>query len=329
MNQPLLTIGIATLDRPTLLAEALESILASSTKHQFHLEVVISDMGTNPLTNDVVGRFIQACPENISTTYIQPKDVISGIANWDTCLAHATGRYYMMIGDDDKVNPTDLPNFLSCLNGIPDDVSVILGSPTDMNSNGEIIYRKRLRSGKYNPDIFLIGVISRTIAIRWCCFAFRREIIKRYDPYKYPFPGGGGGADGATILAALDAGNAYITDSSPAFFRRHLGNDSGNIDLTYQVSQRETLANFIRSKICSSRLSSLGHFWNATGIFFQLIKWQFHSRIPHSQYIELKKIYQHAARDIIWKSIPYKLRITFWAARSISNATHAASKILS
>lgn len=321
MNTPLLTIGIATLNRPQYLSEAINSICtaaAASTKYK--IELIISDMGSNPKTSQVAKEFQSVQPKNLSIIYIHDDSIRSGIENWKRCLVNATGLFYMMIGDDDRVHPNDFSEFLKTLLNLDAAISVVLGSPTDIDSLGNITYKRELNRKRYNPNKFLQKVATRTLPIRWCCFTFRTEQLRACQPFDLPFPGGGGSADGAAILAGLDMGDALVLDLHPSEFRRHESNDSQAINLEYQISQREIFHSFISSRIKSPQLIRLAELWNANGIYFQILRWASNGKLDKISKLQLSALAKKMENKIKWKELPLHLRLFNIFIRNLSHA---------
>lgn len=95
---PLLTIAVPAYDRPAMLADALESIAAQTA--QVPLEVIVCDDGRLQETRRLIGRF-----ESRRFRYVQNRETLGAIGNWNKCLRLARGEYVTVLHEDDALYP--------------------------------------------------------------------------------------------------------------------------------------------------------------------------------------------------------------------------------
>jgi glycosyltransferase involved in cell wall biosynthesis len=106
MNQPPVSIGIPTFDRPDLLARALESVARQDYQD---LQVIVSDNASpSDETADVVASFGSKMP---NLQYHRQPFNIGARANLLTLLDWAQGDYFMWLADDDEISS----NYVSAL----------------------------------------------------------------------------------------------------------------------------------------------------------------------------------------------------------------------
>jgi glycosyltransferase involved in cell wall biosynthesis len=91
------TLGIPTLNRAALAVRAIRSALAQTYAD---VEVLVSDDGS---TDDTVAQ-VRAIADPRLRLYEQPQR-LGLVANFDFCLRHATGEYFLLLGDDDLLLP--------------------------------------------------------------------------------------------------------------------------------------------------------------------------------------------------------------------------------
>lgn len=91
------TIGIPTLNRSALAVRAIRSALAQTYAD---IEVVVSD---DISTDDTVAQ-VRAIHDPRLKLYEQPQRQ-GLVTNFDFCLRHATGEYFLLLGDDDLLLP--------------------------------------------------------------------------------------------------------------------------------------------------------------------------------------------------------------------------------
>lgn len=99
----LATIAIPTYNRAVLLDRAVTSALAQD---HAEVEVVIVDNASTDDTAEFCARRAAADPR---VRYVRQPQNVSAVANFDTAVAGARGRYFMWLADDDWL----APNYLS------------------------------------------------------------------------------------------------------------------------------------------------------------------------------------------------------------------------
>jgi glycosyltransferase involved in cell wall biosynthesis len=116
-SAPLVTIGIPTYNRANgYLREALESALAQTYSN---IEIVIADNCSPDNTREVVESY--ADPR---IRYFRHEPGIKPNDNFNFCLRQAKGVYFLLLHDDDKVDPDFLSVCLAAAN-YRDDIGVI------------------------------------------------------------------------------------------------------------------------------------------------------------------------------------------------------------
>jgi glycosyltransferase involved in cell wall biosynthesis len=101
------SVCIPTFNRKEYIGEAIESVLDQSFGD---LELVISDNASTDATAEV------ACSFNDKRVrYRRNESNVGGPANWVRALAAARGRYFVIVGDDDRWSPTFLERLVAPL----------------------------------------------------------------------------------------------------------------------------------------------------------------------------------------------------------------------
>lgn len=95
---PLVSVLIPTCNRPTLLLKAINSALLQSYKN---IEVVVSDNSSSTETEEMVSQILDA-----RLVYSKNEKNIGPILNWRKALEIASGKYCVVLPDDDYLlNP--------------------------------------------------------------------------------------------------------------------------------------------------------------------------------------------------------------------------------
>jgi len=112
MNRPLVTIGIPTFNRSAYLAEAVQSAVNQSYRN---LEIIISDNGS---TDDTAAFLSKQKDERI--VVIRHQENRGMVYNWNACLSRATGKYFLLLSDDDVLESNAVTVLMSkfCLGGV-------------------------------------------------------------------------------------------------------------------------------------------------------------------------------------------------------------------
>ena len=97
-NTPRVTIGIPTYNRAgKTLAEAIRSACSQDYNN---LEIIISDNCSSDNTPEIVASFTDH-----RITYIRQSTNIGSNNNYNACLHEATGDYFLLLHDDDLIDP--------------------------------------------------------------------------------------------------------------------------------------------------------------------------------------------------------------------------------
>jgi glycosyltransferase involved in cell wall biosynthesis len=103
---PLLSVLLPTRNRLEFLTLALETV---RRQDDGDWEIVVSD---NDSEQDIAGHLAALGDERIR--YVRTDSFVPVTDNWNNALAHATGRYVVMLGDDDGL----MPGYVSALRGL-------------------------------------------------------------------------------------------------------------------------------------------------------------------------------------------------------------------
>src|SRR5208283_3510845 len=110
--EPLVSIVIPAFDRPHLLAQALSSVAEQTAS--VPMEVIVCDDGGLDETRAVARRL---CGPRCR--YLRNPRPLGAVGNWNRCLREATGRWVMILHEDDALYPWYLECVLPRLEGAP------------------------------------------------------------------------------------------------------------------------------------------------------------------------------------------------------------------
>lgn len=136
-SNPLVTIAIPTYNRAEgYLRQSLESALAQT--HQ-DLEVILSD---NCSTDDTARLAAEYCRGDKRITYFRQTQNIGPNSNFNFCLARARGRYFLLLPDDDLVDPDFVE---TCVRALRDDprAGIVRTGIRVVNDTGLVQWERR------------------------------------------------------------------------------------------------------------------------------------------------------------------------------------------
>ncbi len=106
---PLITIGIPTYNRSKKIPRTVASIFE---QNYVNIEVVISDNCSSDDTQEVCSGLMQAYP---NIRYFRQKNNIGMIPNFQFIIQQASGKYFMLVADDDTLEPNILNRYANFL----------------------------------------------------------------------------------------------------------------------------------------------------------------------------------------------------------------------
>ena len=110
---PLLSISIPTWNRAKYLAISLESFLEEMKGiNPEEIELCVSDNCSDDNTPEVVKTYID---KGLPISYYKNEENIGASRNFLKCMQRATGKYILLLGDDDMLNPGSLSLVLNSL----------------------------------------------------------------------------------------------------------------------------------------------------------------------------------------------------------------------
>ena len=105
---PLVTIGIPTYNRAdSFLQEALQSAVAQTYEN---IEIIVSDNCSTDNTEMIVKNF-----SDTRIKYVKQSKNIGAFNNFNYCVNIATGSFFHMLHDDDKIDPDFIETFAKAI----------------------------------------------------------------------------------------------------------------------------------------------------------------------------------------------------------------------
>lgn len=180
METPKVTIAIPTLNRVTFLRLALESALAQTYSN---IEIIVSNNASSDGTADYLAKCVDPRIRVLNQSTLLPM-----VDNWNACVSAARGQYFLLLSDDDVLEP----------NAIHELVTAYFESEKDNLSIG-IVYcggsiidaeGKTVRFFKHSPRIekasdLIPAFFSEERDLWLCAILFRiRDVVPGF-PVEY------------------------------------------------------------------------------------------------------------------------------------------------
>jgi glycosyltransferase involved in cell wall biosynthesis len=209
---PLVTIGISTYNRVgATFPDALESALAQTYPD---LEVVVCDNASEDGTEAYM-----ASRRDPRLRYHRHPTNIGANANFNACLDMARGRYFLLLHDDDVLEPDFVARAMAALDGR--DTGVLLSGVRVIDGSG----RTRSTSREPPPGLDAAGLFlawfARSTSFYLCSTIFHTQRLRDAGGFDSPH----GLFQDVLAIARLAIAHGYVSvPGAGGAFRRHEGN---------------------------------------------------------------------------------------------------------
>lgn len=209
---PLVSIGISTYNRAdSYLRHALTSALEQTYAN---LEIIVSDNCSSDGTEELVRGF--ADPR---IRYFRQERNIGPINNFNFCVARARGRYFLLLHDDDLIDPDFVESCMDAVGSGPD-VGIVLTGARVIDGDGRTLSERPNRLDGPEADELIVGWIRGRTSLFLCSTLYNTQRLRESGGFSSPeklfF-------DVAATLKLSRAGRLDVGDVK-ASFRRHDAN---------------------------------------------------------------------------------------------------------
>ena len=177
----LLSICIPTHKRPQMFERALRSVLDGNAAFSDRLEIIVSDNAPDD-GQPVFDRLAPSWPGRIR--YVGHRPSLGAIGNFNRCIEEATGRYLLILHDDDYLLPGGVERILSVIAG-REDRTILFGVDVvdaDGHARRHQTFPSRMR---LDPPHALRRLLTDSSFVRVPAVVIRRdafEVTGVYDP---------------------------------------------------------------------------------------------------------------------------------------------------
>lgn len=181
MNHPVLaraTIAIPTRNRENYLREALDSALRQTYPN---VEVIVSDN----CSDDGTAAYLASINDPRVVVLRQPTN-LGMIGNWEACLERATGEYFLLLSDDDTLEPDAIQSLVSAIEGAedPDKVAFAYGRCLVIDQHGDAISLLPGGPAYESSASFVLELFSKRRPIVVCATLLRTRDVREVGGYR-------------------------------------------------------------------------------------------------------------------------------------------------
>lgn len=216
-ENPLVTIAIPTFNRANgFLKQALQSAISQTYGH---LEIIVSDNCSTDHTEQLVTGY-----NDNRIRYIKHPRNIGAANNFNCCVHQAKGDYFLLLHDDDLIDPDFIEACVSELKGNYTIGAVFTGIRV-IDEDGNILNETPNRCHGLSAEDFFIKWFEGKVGLYLCNALYQTEKLKEIGGFKSKTSLLQDAV--ADIKLAWNHGRADVLDIK-ASFRRHTGNRGGD-----------------------------------------------------------------------------------------------------
>jgi glycosyltransferase involved in cell wall biosynthesis len=205
------TIAIPTLNRAGYLQLALESALGQTYNNT---EVIVS----NNASTDHTASYLASCTDP-RLRVLQQASLIPMTANWNACVAAATGEYFLLLSDDDLLEPQAVGELVAGfekLNGQPPP-GIVYGGGCIIDSDGHTTRLFRPSPPREDARNLIVAFFQGNRDLRFCAVLLRTADLLPGFPTTYKVA-----CDAAVwIKAVIQYGSAIFIPKQLVSYRHH------------------------------------------------------------------------------------------------------------
>ena len=245
IDAPKATVAIPTLNRAGYLRIALGSALAQTYPN---LEVIVSDNASSDHTPTLLAQ--TADPR---LCVLRQTNVISMFENWNACLEAASGKYFLLLSDDDVLEPKAIEWMVTAFEeserrGRP--VAFVYCRGKMIDAHGSTLSISPKAQPLESSEELILGFLDGRRSLWPCTVIFRREDLSPGYDTGFPLA-----ADAVQCIRALSVyGQARFLNTKLAQYRTHY-NTTATTHVSIWRNENNALGEFVIRQMKAS-----GHF---------------------------------------------------------------------
>ncbi len=178
-----LSICVPAYNRPALLEQTLTSVMAAGARLATEIELLISDDSTSEDVGEVVARVLERWPGRMR--YVRNQPAYGLVGNFNRCVELATGRWVLVLHDDDFLARTGVARILQAIDEVGERERAILFGVEIVNDQGRRLRRQIpiAVSAYLAPPAALERLVTRSSFVRFPAIVVRRDAYTQVGPF--------------------------------------------------------------------------------------------------------------------------------------------------
>jgi len=177
-----LSVAIPTHERPDGLRQALQSLTTAGIAHPERVEVVVSDNSTSARGQQVAASLLERWPG--PTRYVRHDPGRGMIGNFNACVELSSGRWKLILHDDDYLLPGGLLRMVNAVRAARPDDRVLLFGVDVVDEHGAVRRRQHFaRREALTPAAALARLLRTSSFVRFPAMCVRADAYAASGPF--------------------------------------------------------------------------------------------------------------------------------------------------
>jgi glycosyltransferase involved in cell wall biosynthesis len=180
---PLLSICIPTCGRPSMVVQAIRSVMSGAdAAAAADVEVLVTDNSVDGATDAAVRPLLEAWPG--PARYVHNDPPVGMVGNFNRCVELASGEWIHILHDDDYLVSGGLERMLATLWHVPESDRAVLFGVRVVDSTGRLLrLQMPLAPRRLRPVQALRRHLSRSSYVRFPAIVLRRDVHAEVGPF--------------------------------------------------------------------------------------------------------------------------------------------------
>lgn len=179
---PSLTVAVPTYKRPDLLERALASVTAAGPAVAHDTELVVSDNSEDDRSRAVYDRIVAGWSG--PTQYVQNPPGTGMVGNFNRCAELASGRYILILHDDDYLLEGGVECIHEAIRQAGDDERPMLFGVRVVDQEGQLLRRQQPRRAQAVPaSVMLRRFLQHSSLVRFPAMVVPAALYRAVGPF--------------------------------------------------------------------------------------------------------------------------------------------------
>lgn len=177
MRLPSVTIAIPTRNRVSYLHQALDSALSQTYPL---LQVIVSDNCSDDGTAEAVSEI-----RDQRLVFLRQTENLGMVGNWNACVERATGELFLLLSDDDYLEPQAIEKLVDALGNSSDreKVGVVCCRAWEVDQNGRKLRIDPAPPAREDAMAFALEYLRGNRKMHLCSTLLRTEDLRQIGAY--------------------------------------------------------------------------------------------------------------------------------------------------